>query len=251
MYCFIFFVWTAEWEKGSGIIEIDCDDGQAEVVVTVCNLLPEALYTVLDIGIVNPGPEETIYFGPAGGLGNVIRTDEYGDGKLKIDMPWCPTRKCIPGESIDCQMYFSVFHQANYMIWGGSFGAVFFDPSLPAGVIGSNILWFPLFGELQQEPLNRFKTKNCRSLRDDEDDEDDEDEDDDDDRDDALRNEERMIGKDGFESGLSENVDDKSYTYEINLEGVTLIQIWGMVIILLVCNGFILKYYLDKTHQTD
>eukprot|EP00486_Rosalina_sp_Unknown_P005210 CAMPEP_0201569318 /NCGR_PEP_ID=MMETSP0190_2-20130828/10944_1 /ASSEMBLY_ACC=CAM_ASM_000263 /TAXON_ID=37353 /ORGANISM="Rosalina sp." /LENGTH=396 /DNA_ID=CAMNT_0047991515 /DNA_START=37 /DNA_END=1224 /DNA_ORIENTATION=+ len=218
----------AEWERGSGIIEIDCDDGEAEVVITVCNLLPEALYTVLDIGVAKPGPDETIYFGPAGGLGNVIRTDEFGDGELKIDMPWCPTRECKIGQSVDCQMYFSVFHQANYIIYGGSFGAVFFDPSLPAGVIGSNILWFPLFGELQQLPLNRFRQSNCRSRQKQErsygyDDGYDEDESSES-YDDALMIEEHTIN--GGNSNLYNKHVPYTYKYTIGFEGITTIQIW-------------------------
>eukprot|EP00486_Rosalina_sp_Unknown_P012856 CAMPEP_0201579846 /NCGR_PEP_ID=MMETSP0190_2-20130828/27729_1 /ASSEMBLY_ACC=CAM_ASM_000263 /TAXON_ID=37353 /ORGANISM="Rosalina sp." /LENGTH=346 /DNA_ID=CAMNT_0048014875 /DNA_START=105 /DNA_END=1146 /DNA_ORIENTATION=+ len=145
----------AEWEEGSGLIEIDCNNGIADVTISVCNLLPEALYTVWEVGISNPGPNEAAYWYPAGGLGNVIRTDENGNGELNINMPWCPVRECIPDSSTDCQIYFSVFHHNDYIVWGGDAAGLFWKPiSYPAGIVGSNHLWFPLFGENLQDPLN-------------------------------------------------------------------------------------------------
>eukprot|EP01083_Nonionella_stella_P146684 461667_1 len=153
-----------DWEKASGLIEVECDTKttSAMVHVTVCGMLPSSVYTVWEVGVTNPGPEETIYTHPAGGVGNIIRTNLNGFGELEFKMPWCPLRECIPQQSKDCQIYFSVFHHSDYIVYGGDFAGVIWKPfSYPAGVVGSNHLWFPLKGTFLQQPVNRFRRHKC------------------------------------------------------------------------------------------
>eukprot|EP01083_Nonionella_stella_P235232 827375_1 len=154
-----------DWEQASGVIEIECNTGRtgpAIIKVKACNLLPSSIYTVWEVGIVNPGveDEETLYTHPSGGIGNVIRSNLNGYGALEYRTPWCPLRDCVAGESIDCQLYFSIFHHPDYIVWGGDFAGVSWKPySYPAGVAGSNHLWFPIYGTYLQQPLNRWKRK--------------------------------------------------------------------------------------------
>eukprot|EP00484_Ammonia_sp_Unknown_P024689 CAMPEP_0197031210 /NCGR_PEP_ID=MMETSP1384-20130603/10280_1 /TAXON_ID=29189 /ORGANISM="Ammonia sp." /LENGTH=324 /DNA_ID=CAMNT_0042460707 /DNA_START=45 /DNA_END=1019 /DNA_ORIENTATION=- len=154
-----------EWEMGSGRIEIDCHDGRATVKVRVCNMMPEALYTLWDVGISHPGGAEEPYVFAAGGVGNVLRTDEHGNGRLKVYMPWCPSRECVPGVSVDCQLVFSLLHHSDYMSYGAESAPAFFKPyGYPDGIAGTGHLIFYLHGSPLQDPLNKYDRKQCRKM---------------------------------------------------------------------------------------
>ena len=155
---------SGDWERASGLAIIDCDNSTGKVYISICNALPEAIYTVIEVGIVNPGQsQEGIYALPLGGVGNVIRTDENGNGELYVNLAWCPVRQCIVNVSIDCQLYFNVNHNSDYIVYGGDTSRLFWKPNAyPTGIAGAVHLWFPIFGEFLQEPLNRYNKRQCK-----------------------------------------------------------------------------------------
>ena len=149
---------VGDWDKASGQMRVQCaDDGSATAEVTLRGAFPNAVYTLWEVGALNPGtPNEQGVVGPFGGLPNVLLTDSKGCGHVELTLPFCPVRSC-DGES--CTNYVSAFYHFDNQVYGGSPEA--FGAGMPAGVVGSNHVVFPTTGVTLIEPQNRFSPRRA------------------------------------------------------------------------------------------
>lgn len=148
---------VADWDRTSGQMRVMCAaDGTARAELTLRDAMPNAVYTLWEVGAVNPGtPAEQGAVGPFGGLPNVLLTNSKGCGHVEVELPSCPTRSCVGGDS--CVSYVSAFYHFDNQVYGGSPDA--WGDGLPAGVIGSNHVVFPTSGTPLMAPQNRFKSR--------------------------------------------------------------------------------------------
>ena len=155
---------VGDWEQISGRIRIECHaDGGATAKVSIRDAMPKALYTLWDVGVVNPGKDgEQGYAVPFGGLPNILITDTDGCASKKIELPYCPTRSC-DGDS--CSSYISAFYHWDAQAYGGSPSQTFTTPAMPVGVVASNQIVWPLTGTVLAEPATRYRPgpARCRS----------------------------------------------------------------------------------------
>eukprot|EP00484_Ammonia_sp_Unknown_P020225 CAMPEP_0197036876 /NCGR_PEP_ID=MMETSP1384-20130603/14242_1 /TAXON_ID=29189 /ORGANISM="Ammonia sp." /LENGTH=324 /DNA_ID=CAMNT_0042467099 /DNA_START=53 /DNA_END=1027 /DNA_ORIENTATION=- len=161
------FPTLGEWEQVSGRLDIDCVDGAGTMKLTVCNALPNGLYTLWEVGISKPGTDDEGFWSlPSGGLGaQVLKTDQWGNGRMTFHTPWCPVRECVRGESVDCNLFYTLIHHSDYIIYGGVGDPDWFKPiGWGGGITSGNHMIFPVQGTPLQPPLNKFKKKNCRRM---------------------------------------------------------------------------------------
>lgn len=149
---------VAQWEQISGQLRIRCKaDGSAVARVTVRNGFPNAVYTLWDIGALNPLTEqEQGYAAPFGGLPNILLTDNKGCGYKKVDLAFCPPEDCTVGAGF-CLSYISAFYHWDAQVYGGSPAATF--AGAPVGVVASNQIVWPLSGVALIEPQNKFQPR--------------------------------------------------------------------------------------------
>lgn len=134
------FITLRKWNKASGRISGVCySDGTAKVKVQLKNGLPNAVYTLWDVGITNPLTlKEQPSAGPFGGLPNVVTTGKAGKGSLVRKLNYCPADKCEGSER--CTLYISFFYHFDHMVYAAS-------PALdsggqPIGQIAGNQIQF-------------------------------------------------------------------------------------------------------------
>jgi hypothetical protein len=147
-----------EWEKMSGRLSVkEGENGLFTVQVTLRDAFPNAIYTLWDLGTMNPlTAEETGYAVPLGGLPNVVITDEHGCGYAKIKMKYNLARACEAGVS-SCSSYVSAFYNWDNGAYGASAAATW--AKAPTGVYGGNQMAWPLSGTALIEPQNKFQPK--------------------------------------------------------------------------------------------
>ncbi|PCK02971.1 MAG: hypothetical protein COA42_21490 [Alteromonadaceae bacterium] len=151
---------VGEWGEISGVARIRCDDDGGVVEISVRDAFPNQLYSLWDIGVLNPKTEsEVVYSTPFGGLPNVMTTDENGCGYKKITTPFCPKRSCAEGEA-SCSAYISLFYHWDDQIYGGAAANTF--GGLPLGVLGGNHIVWPMAGTAVNEPANEFKSRSLQ-----------------------------------------------------------------------------------------
>ena len=148
-----------EWEKISGKLSVrEDDDGLFSVRVTIRDAFPNAIYTIWDIGTLNPlTTAETGYAIPLGGLPNVIVTDNDGCGYTKLKLKYDLTRACEAGAG-SCSSYVSVFFNWDNGAYGASAAATW--AKAPTGVYGGNQMAWPTSGTPLIEPQNNFQPES-------------------------------------------------------------------------------------------
>jgi hypothetical protein len=146
---------VGDWEKISGKLTVNHNnDGTSSVMITVHNAFPNALYTLWDVGAMNPlSRNEMSYAVPLGGLPNVIVTDSNGCGYKKVELPYNLTRQCEVGAS-SCTGYVSAYYHWDGQVYGGSPTADFYGA--PLGVYASNHMVWPTSGDLLMKPPTEF-----------------------------------------------------------------------------------------------
>lgn len=157
---------VGQWEAISGKMTVKTrSDGTAVVRITIRNGFPNGVYTLWDIGALNPLSEgEDGYAVPLGGIPNVLVTDAQGCGFSRIEVPYSPLRPCENGAS-SCTSYVSAFYHWDGQVYGGSPAATFANAA--TGVYAGNQIVFPTSGVLLQEPATRFprpRPHGCRKF---------------------------------------------------------------------------------------
>lgn len=157
---------VGDWEQASGKLSIKLGkNGNYSVLLTIRDAFPNAIYSVWDLGAINPlTNEETGYAVPLGGLPNLIVTDKNGCGfssfKLKYDL----TRPCEQGAN-SCSSYVSAFYNWDNGAYGASAAATW--AKAPTGIYGGNHIAFPTSGTPLIDPQNEFSPKRhgCKTSR--------------------------------------------------------------------------------------
>ena len=151
---------VGDWEKISGQVRVSCRlDGTAVVSVAIHDAFPNALYTVWDVGVLNPlEPEEQGYAIPLGGVPNILLTDKTGCGVKEIEVAYCPTTVCAPGTGF-CSSYLSVFYHWDNQAYGGSPAATF--AGMPTGVAAANQMVWPMNGKVLSEPVTAYRKNSA------------------------------------------------------------------------------------------
>ena len=142
---------VSDWEQISGQIRLRCRvDGTANARVYVRNAMPEAVYTLWDVGVLSPlTANEQGYAVPFGGIPNVLLTDQRGRGYKTVDLMQCPLRPCETGAD-SCTSYISAFYHWDGQVYGGAPAATF--AGMPVGVVASNQMVWPTSGEILIDP---------------------------------------------------------------------------------------------------
>lgn len=150
-----------EWNKVSGRISFTChSDDSATLRLSVANAFPNAIYTMWDVGALNPlTAQEAPYAVPLGGLPNTLITDDNGCASTKLDIPYCPGRPCEAGAA-SCSSYLSLAHHWDQQTYGaGPVGSFF---GLPVGAFGGNHIVWPMSGTALQDPPNPWNPRTVR-----------------------------------------------------------------------------------------
>jgi hypothetical protein len=154
---------VGDWEKISGKLSVKEDkSGMYNVLVTIRDAFPNAIYTMWDIGTLNPlTGDETGYAVPLGGLPNIIVTDKNGCGFARFKLKYDLTRACEPGAS-SCSSYISAFYNWDNGAYGASAAATW--AKAPTGVYGGNQMAWPTSGTALIEPQNEFypRSHGCK-----------------------------------------------------------------------------------------
>ncbi|MEJ2691930.1 MAG: hypothetical protein P8166_02465 [Candidatus Thiodiazotropha sp.] len=149
--------------KISGKLSVKEDkNGMYNVLVTIRDAFPNAIYTMWDIGTLNPlTGDETGYAVPLGGLPNIIVTDKNGCGFARFKLKYDLTRACEPGAS-SCSSYISAFYNWDNGAYGASAAATW--AKAPTGVYGGNQMAWPTSGTALIEPQNEFypRSHGCK-----------------------------------------------------------------------------------------
>jgi len=148
-----------DWEKVSGKLTVkENKNGLFTVKVTIRDAFPNAIYTLWDIGTLNPlTSEESGYAIPLGGVPNVVVTDQQGCGFAKIKLKYNLARSCEVGAS-SCSSYVSAFYNWDNGVYGASAAATW--AKAPTGVYGGNQMAWPTSGTVLVEPQNDFSPKS-------------------------------------------------------------------------------------------
>ena len=134
-----------DWNRARGRIYGNCKDGKAWIKIKIINGLPNSLYSVTDIGVINPlSPNERLSGGAMGGVPNVLVTDTRGNGVFERPLNYCPFDSCQVATR--CSLYIALFYHFDHMTYG-------FSPSMDAagqgvGLVGSNHIKFFPNGEM-------------------------------------------------------------------------------------------------------
>jgi len=146
---------VGDWEKISGKLSVKEDeDGLFSVLITIRNAFPHAIYSIWDLGTLNPlTVNETGYAVPLGGLPNIVVTDKNGCGFTHIKLKYDLTRACEAGVS-SCSSYVSAFYNWDNGAYGASAAATW--AKAPTGIYGGNQMAWPTSGTPLIEPQNDF-----------------------------------------------------------------------------------------------
>ncbi len=150
---------VGDWEKISGKLSVKEDkNGLFDVLVTIRDAFPNAIYTMWDVGTLNPlTSDETGYAVPLGGLPNIIITDKNGCGFARFKLKYDLTRACKAGAS-SCSSYVSAFYNWDNGAYGASAAATW--ARAPTGVYGGNQMAWPTSGTALIKPQNDFLPKS-------------------------------------------------------------------------------------------
>jgi len=148
-----------DWEKVSGKLSIrKGKNGLFTVKITLRDAFPNAIYTIWDLGTLNPlTTEESGYAVPLGGLPNIVVTDKRGCGFAKFKLKYDLSRPCETGAS-SCSSYVSAFFNWDNGAYGASAAATW--AKAPTGVYGGNQIVWPTSGTTLIEPQNDFHPKS-------------------------------------------------------------------------------------------
>ncbi len=151
-----------EWNEISGLITYRCfEDGTATVEVSVADAFPNAIYTMWDVGALNPlTAQEQGYAVPLGGLPNTFQTNDRGCGNVTVRVPYCPGRPCEAGAT-SCSSYLSIAHHWDQQTYGASPAASFLG--VPVGAYTANHMVWPMSGVILQPPHNRWIPRAARA----------------------------------------------------------------------------------------
>ena len=146
---------VGQWNAISGRITVKTRrDGTSVVLVTIRNGFANGVYTLWDVGALNPmTPAEEGYGIPLGGIPNVLVTDNDGCAFKRVELPYSLVRKCEPGAP-SCTSYVSAFYHWDGQVYGASPAATF--ANAPTGMYAGNQIVFPASGALLQAPSTRF-----------------------------------------------------------------------------------------------
>lgn len=148
------FVTLEKWNNAVGRIRARCFAGRAVVRILLKHGLPNALYTVWDIGVLDPLTEnESLSGGPFGGLPNVMVSDEDGSASFRRTVNYCPFDKCKGAKR--CTLYISLFYHFDHLVYAAAPSLDF--GGLPLGQVGSNQLQFFLNARRLSDPSKVFK----------------------------------------------------------------------------------------------
>ncbi len=150
-----------QWNEISGLITVrEKPNGYHKVRITIKDGIPNGLYTLWDVGAVNPLTEnEQGYAVPMGGLPNVMITNEKGCAYKEIEMPYSIVRECKEGAE-SCSSYINAVYHWDQQVYGASPGQTFLG--LPAGVLAANQLTWPTSGDLLIDaPTDAPKHHGC------------------------------------------------------------------------------------------
>ncbi|CAN8066486.1 unnamed protein product [Agarophyton chilense] len=143
----------ADWNKMSTRIVGRCFNNSASVSIILKNALPNGLYTLWDVGVIDAlTDDEALSAGPFGGLPNVIVTNRRGYGSIARRLNYCPFDKCRGSKR--CTLYVSLFYHFDHMVYGGS--PVLDFAGQAVGHAAANQIQIFLNGELLIPPQNPF-----------------------------------------------------------------------------------------------
>eukprot|EP00178_Gracilaria_changii_P023418 TRINITY_DN70894_c0_g1_i1.p1 TRINITY_DN70894_c0_g1~~TRINITY_DN70894_c0_g1_i1.p1 ORF type:complete len:308 (-),score=30.06 TRINITY_DN70894_c0_g1_i1:2495-3418(-) len=144
-----------EWNEAASRLSGVCRGGKARVRVQVQNALPNALYTLWDVGVLFPlTPNETVSVGPFGGIPNVLATDQLGRGSIVRDLNYCPFDKCIG--AVRCTLSVSANYHFDHVVFGGAPTLDF--AGLAAGHVAANQMSVYPNGDFLIQPQNKFRS---------------------------------------------------------------------------------------------
>ncbi len=153
-----------DWEKMSGKMSVkEGENDLYTVEITFRGAFPNAIYTLWDVGTLNPlTTKESGYAIPLGGLPNIVVTDENGCGFAKLELKYDLSRPCEAGAR-SCSSYVSAFFNWDNSAYGASAAATW--AKAPTGVYGGNQMAWPTSGTTLIEPQNYFhqKSHGCKS----------------------------------------------------------------------------------------
>lgn len=146
---------VGDWERVSGRFTIvNRGNGKSMVEVRLRKAFPNSVYTLWNIGTVNPlSDAESGYAMPLGGVPNVVTTDKNGCATIKINLSYNLANTCELGASF-CSNYVSAFYNWDAQSLGASAGAT--SANAPTGIYGGNKMIWPTSGDLLIEPTNKF-----------------------------------------------------------------------------------------------
>lgn len=149
---------VGDWDAISGkLTVIEKPNGTFITKVTIRNAFPNAVYSLWDLGAVNPlTADESGYAVPLGGLPNLLLTDKNGCGFTKIKLKYDLIRPCEAGAQ-SCSSYVSAFYNWDNQAYGASAAASW--AGAPTGVYGGNQMVWPTSGLTLIEPQNNFSPK--------------------------------------------------------------------------------------------
>ena len=147
---------VGDWAAIKGRLDYQCsDNGTSTVEIGIKNGLPKSIYTMWDVGAVNPLTiDEAGYAVPLGGLPNVFVTDANGCGHAKVELPYCLARPCEAGAS-SCTNYVSIFYHFDDQVYGGAPAESFMG--VPVGSIGANHMVWNITGTPLSQSNKRLK----------------------------------------------------------------------------------------------
>lgn len=134
-----------DWNRARGRMHAKCKNGKAWIKITLANGLPNSLYSVTDVGVLNPlTPNETVSGTALGGVPNVLVTDNRGNGVFERPLNYCPFDSC--NGTARCSLYIALFYHFDHMIYGAS--TTLDSVGQGVGLVGSNHIKFFPNGEM-------------------------------------------------------------------------------------------------------
>lgn len=144
----------SRWNFASSRITGRCEaDGTATATIQIRNGLPNALYTMVDIGVTDAlTDKEALSIGVFGGVPNVLTTDARGYGKATRKVNYCPLDKCEGSER--CTLYVALFCHYDHVIYGGAPALDLVGPAI--GSVGGNHVQMFFNADVLQRPKNKY-----------------------------------------------------------------------------------------------
>eukprot|EP00177_Eucheuma_denticulatum_P004935 GFKZ01008963.1.p1 GENE.GFKZ01008963.1~~GFKZ01008963.1.p1 ORF type:complete len:299 (+),score=30.36 GFKZ01008963.1:117-1013(+) len=143
-----------DWNRASARITATCRNSAATVRVRLRNALPNAIFSLWNVGVTDPLTEnEALSAGPFGGLPNVIVTDGSGRGTVVRRLRYCPFDRCERGVA-RCTLYVTLSYHFDHVVYGGTPSLDFAGQA--TGMVVADQVQFYLNGEQLVPPQNPF-----------------------------------------------------------------------------------------------